>query len=448
MDELAGARGRRIVLNFKTKDTEAPVGFELTVFRGPTRSPFELYVPICQRDSLVSAHEKRVDELRKAAEEQAKASVIDASELKVDSNSDGPDQSSLSAKKLNLKDRKKSEEVEKWQEFDREDEAAQPGESVKVFDSAQALNLKNGIHTGDSDLRDRLALTYAALRERRSTHRKFGKPNSLKPLFALKQKFPNFAQVVDWVISQVKVILKIRRPMRIAPMLLVGPPGIGKTHFANELGAALGTSLYERAFDSDLTSSLFLGSDKKWGNSQHGLIFEALALGEYANPVCVIDELDKVPRNLSYGSATANLYSLLEPRSSARARDISLEFELNASFITWLFMCNSINGLDAPILSRLKVFNITQADAVGSLQITGQVMLDVLNEMGLDGFDRSVKLRRHIAHLDPREARQLTEAAVANAVLNGRLHLEVGDFPEEFRDEKHSSKRKHSGYLH
>jgi ATP-dependent Lon protease len=94
---------------------------------------------------------------------------------------------------------------------------------------------------------------------------------------------------------------------------------------------ALSTTLHIQALDSDLTSSVFLGSDRKWSNSQHGVLFETVVLGQHANPIIVLDEIDKPPRSLSYGSPVNSLYSVLEPVSAKGVRDISLMFEFDAS---------------------------------------------------------------------------------------------------------------------
>ncbi|MDP3760455.1 MAG: ATP-binding protein, partial [Ramlibacter sp.] len=101
---------------------------------------------------------------------------------------------------------------------------------------------------------------------------------------------------------QLDLICVFSQPVRLQPMLLVGEPGVGKTHFAQALAEALATTIHIQQMDSDLTSAFLMGSDRKWGNSQQGMLFERVVLGQHANPVIVLDELDKSQRSLTYGS--------------------------------------------------------------------------------------------------------------------------------------------------
>ena len=74
-------------------------------------------------------------------------------------------------------------------------------------------------------------------------------------LKSLRQSHPNFSQVIDLVQNQIVVALATETRLSIPPILLWGPPGVGKTHFAQELASVLGTGMRRLAFDSDLTGA-------------------------------------------------------------------------------------------------------------------------------------------------------------------------------------------------
>jgi ATP-dependent Lon protease len=76
-------------------------------------------------------------------------------------------------------------------------------------------------------------------------------------------------------------------------MLLLGPPGVGKTYFSHRVAQLLGAPHAAIALDQPTAGSQLRGSDKYWGNSSSGLLFNLICLGECANPVIVLDELDK-----------------------------------------------------------------------------------------------------------------------------------------------------------
>lgn len=84
-----------------------------------------------------------------------------------------------------------------------------------------------------------------------------------------------------------------RRPVGIPSMMLFGPPGVGKTHFCEAFASVLHVPVRRHPMDQAETSSALLGSEITWSNIRYGLVFELLAMGDYANPVVILDELDK-----------------------------------------------------------------------------------------------------------------------------------------------------------
>jgi ATP-dependent Lon protease len=298
----------------------------------------------------------------------------------------------------------------------------------KVFQSDQAVNLIRAIRSADSDANDRISLIYSALLQSGSCLRSVRMPNGLDALLKLLSTQPQFKLVTTFFLQQVALSLTSKRPLRIPPTLIVGEPGIGKTFYVYELAKALNTAVHLLALDSELTSSTLLGSDEKWGNSKHGLLFESLVLGSIANPVILLEELDKARSVNSHTSPVSTLYSVLETVSAQNLCDISLNFILDGSQITWIGTANDISQINEPLISRFQVFHIEPPSAEDCLIIAKHVAQSTIESLDIEGFSTDTSWSRHIAHLPARKIQSLVKKAVGRAVFENRMHLNHSDF--------------------
>ncbi|NPC59346.1 AAA family ATPase [Caenimonas soli] len=313
-----------------------------------------------------------------------------------------------------------------------------------VFQPDEGLALHQRMGRYNKEDRERYQLIYDQMLDSGQL-RLIARPSSaaLREL-ALSQ--PHMAAVVEFVRDQIVLAQRARKPLRLPPVLLVGEPGIGKTHFAQGLAKALSAPLSIQRLDSDLTGALFLGSDRKWGNTQHGLLFELLVLGKAANPVVVLDEIDKINRTTH--KVQSSLYSLLEPVSARQLRDISLEFEFDASLVTWIATANDATRLDDPLRSRFKEFHIQVPNAQQCLVLAREVIRATIRDTGVRGFSvETSRLERYVAHLPARHIQQLTREAMARALRSGRTSLQRQDLPPALLD-SHPSRAGANGYLH
>lgn len=256
-------------------------------------------------------------------------------------------------------------------------------------------------------------------------------------LAALRESQPNFGAVIDLVEAQLALAHRSERAFALPPILLVGEAGVGKTHFAQRLASTLGTGFYRQPFDNDQTGAALLGSDRKWGNTSHGIVFEQVVLGDVANPIIVLDEIDKARRD-HRGSQDplASLLTLLEPVTSGCVRDISTRFEFDASQVIWIATANEAWRLSAPLRSRFREFKIAMPTPEQALQMAPRIVQSVIESLSLDAFEppgREITVR--VAHLSPREIRQAIEPALGHALANGRQQLRVSDLPQELQDE-------------
>ena len=137
------------------------------------------------------------------------------------------------------------------------------------------------------------------------------KPSGLPVMDHLYDELPNFSEVLDDIKRQLALCEDSRDALEITPLLLLGPPGVGKTHFARELAQLLGTGMGFISMSSMTAGWVLSGASSQWKGARPGKVFEPLVDGQYANPVMVVDEIDKARGEHAYDPLGA-LYSLLE----------------------------------------------------------------------------------------------------------------------------------------
>lgn len=283
----------------------------------------------------------------------------------------------------------------------------------------------------DKDDQDRVRALLEKLASR-GPDRRVGRPQDWRvALDALAVLLPHFRGPLDLVRNTLALSEASAVPVRIPPLLLLGPPGVGKTLFSHRLAEMLGVPQASIAFDQANAGSQLFGTDKYWANTQAGLLFQLLCEGEYANPVILLDELDKAAMGSSGSRALdplAQLHGALEIQTARRAKDVSTDLEFDASLVTYVATANSFRGMNLPLLSRFEVFAIdppTQSEAV---EIARQIAQHAERRLGLTEpviFDR--KCFYVLAHMSPRLMVRTVDKAVAEAVAQQRRTVSEQD---------------------
>jgi ATP-dependent Lon protease len=259
------------------------------------------------------------------------------------------------------------------------------------------------------------------------------KPSALPDLDQLIEELPNFEEPLEDIRRQLALCLSSDDALDLEPMLLLGDPGIGKTHFARRLAKLLGTG-HEYVAMSSLTAGWILsGASAQWKNARPGKVFEALVNGDFANPLIVIDEIDKAGGDHQY-DPLGSLYTLLERDTARQFIDEFVEVPIDASDVVWVATANDARSIPEPILNRVNVYEIDPPDDEGSRRIAASIYRELRAEhswgrqfpeqLGDEALER-------VARLKPREMRRVLIAAFGNAKLDGRQEVLAADVSED-----------------
>ncbi len=264
------------------------------------------------------------------------------------------------------------------------------------------------------------------------------KPSRADTLDSLYDRCPNFDEVIDDVRKSMALAVSGNEPMSFAPILLLGEPGIGKTHFARLLADQLGTGYHFVSMSSLTAGWILSGAAAQWNHSKPGKVAQALVAGEMANPVIVLDEVDKAGGDSRYDPMGA-LYELFEHDTARRFRDEYVDVEIDASHILWVTTANDERGIPEPILNRMNVYSVPRPDACESFSIACGLYREIVaaHDWGFPD-DPPEEVMERLATMPPREQRRALMAAFGNAKLSGRDQL----LPEDLERFRAGRKRK------
>jgi hypothetical protein len=171
---------------------------------------------------------------------------------------------------------------------------------------------------------------------------------------------------------------------RIPPLLLVGLPGSGKTHFARALAEACGLPLYRLAAPDPSAATHLAGIGRGWRSARPSAPLRAILEGGVRNPLMCIDDVDRAPTEDRNGAVSAVLLGLLEPESARRHEDPLLAVPTDLSAVNWVLTANSVDPLPDALLDRLLRIDVPPPPPSALPGVVSTMTDGIAAELGVD----------------------------------------------------------------
>ncbi len=245
----------------------------------------------------------------------------------------------------------------------------------------------------------------------------------------LDMEFPAFSKLTDQVIKSLTASLHGDGVFRMPPMLLSGAPGIGKTFYCNRLCELIDVPSLVIGLAGSTDNQDLKGLSRSYGTGRPSRVVSQLARQNVANPLFVLDELDKVSAESRNGSVTDTLLLMLEKQNSKKYFDEFLCGPVDLSHVNWIATANSTAQLPKPLLSRFKVIELEAPKGFENyVPIVKRTIKDFADEHKIDhrfipefGDKEWDMLEKFFKN--PRTVRKVTESLLREMLFNPKINL-------------------------
>ncbi|SFQ62770.1 ATPase family associated with various cellular activities (AAA) [Roseivivax halotolerans] len=166
---------------------------------------------------------------------------------------------------------------------------------------------------------------------------------------------PWLAEALTYLWRAARVNVEKSGTFVLPPLVLAGPPGCGKTHLAERLGEVSGCAPLRLDMSSITASFIVTGAEYTWASASAGRPIEHIAETQIANPIVILDEIDKRAHGANGGDAATALLPLLERSTAAAYQSPYLEAPVDLSHVSWILCVNDVACLPRPLRDRVRV---------------------------------------------------------------------------------------------
>ena len=235
----------------------------------------------------------------------------------------------------------------------------------------------------------------------------------------------NFNAAVDYILGEEVLARQQCNALCGLRLLLHGGAGVGKTDFALTLAKLLAVPGEVISLSSAQAAAALAGSEQYWSNTQPGAIWKQLIQGSHANPLFVLDEVDKASNQ--WGDPLGALYQLLEARTASIFCDKSVPWlPVDASKINWIATANDPGSLHPAIRSRFVEIEVTSPSEGALRQLIQRLYINLLTEFDLiDRFPSELSVVQTTVLLGGsiRDAKRILRAALGQALRDNSKEL-------------------------